>query len=157
MGQCNRNSSSKSCSTKSCLKKFTKFSGKGFCRSFFLNKSIGLQLAYLLQKRVLHKCYPMDFMKFLWNVFFEEHLNATASDCVLMCLARVAGLSICKYRMAKHISNKFGLELRPKSTHKSVLAMIKLLYRKVGSTLFPFFFLSSFFDLAKIEMKWGCK
>ena len=72
--------------------------------------------------------------------FFGEHLNATASGCVLVCLARVAGLSICKYRMAKHISNKFGLELRLKSTHKSVLAMIKLLYRQVGSTLFPFFF-----------------
>ena len=76
--------------------------------------------------------------------FFGEHLNPTASGCVLVCLARVAGLSICKYRMAKHISNKFALELRLKSTHKSVLAMIKLLYRQVGSTLFPFFFLSSF-------------
>ena len=72
------------------LKNFAKFKGKRLCQSLFLNKVAGLifetfetarvkrgQLykfskirpATLLKKRLWHRCYPMNFAKFLRTPF----------------------------------------------------------------------------------------
>ena len=57
------------------LRNFAKCTGKHLCQSLFLNKVAGLRLATLLKKRVWHRCYPVNFMKFLRTTFIIEHLR----------------------------------------------------------------------------------
>ena len=58
---------------KSVLRNFTKFTGKYLCQSLFFNKVAGLS-ATLLKKRLWHRCFPVNFVKFLRAPFFKEHL-----------------------------------------------------------------------------------
>ena len=54
-------SSHQSCSMqKGALRNFTKFTGKHLCQSLF-----GVRPATLLKKRLKHRCFPVNFMKFL--------------------------------------------------------------------------------------------
>ena len=59
---------------KGVLRNFTKFTGKHLCQSLFFNKVAGLRLATLLKKRLWHRCFPVNFVKFLRTPFFIEHL-----------------------------------------------------------------------------------
>ena len=59
---------------KGVLRSFTKFTGKHLCQSLFFNKVAGLRPATLLKKRLWHKCFPVNFVKFLRTPFFKEHL-----------------------------------------------------------------------------------
>ena len=52
---------------KGVLKNFTKFTGKHLCKSPFFNIT-------LLKKRLWHRCFPVNFVKFLRTSFFLEHL-----------------------------------------------------------------------------------
>ena len=47
-------------------KKFTKFTGKHLCQ--------GLRSATLLKKSLWHRCFPVNFVKFLRTLFSKEHL-----------------------------------------------------------------------------------
>ena len=55
------------------LKNFTKFTGKHLCWSFFFNNVADWPLT-LLKKRLQHRCFPANFVKFLRTPFFTEHL-----------------------------------------------------------------------------------
>ena len=58
-------------SMKKCvLRNFTKFAGKHLCQSIFFNKKLGT----LLKKRLWHRCFPVNFAKFLRTSFIKEHL-----------------------------------------------------------------------------------
>ena len=59
---------------KDVLKNFAKFIGKYLCQSFFFNKVVGLRSATLLKKRLWHRCFPVNFAKFLRTPFFAEHI-----------------------------------------------------------------------------------
>ena len=61
------------------LRNFTKSTGKLLCQSLLYNKVAGLRPATLLQKRLLHRSFPVNFAKFLRTTFFIKHLLATAS------------------------------------------------------------------------------
>ena len=61
------------------LRNFTKFTGKHLRQRLFFNKVAGLRPATLLKKRFWHRCFPVNFVKFLRTPFFTEHLWATAS------------------------------------------------------------------------------
>ena len=50
---------------KGVLRNFAKFTGKHLCESLFFNKVAGLRPAILLKKRLWHRCFPMNFAKFL--------------------------------------------------------------------------------------------
>ena len=52
---------------KGVLRNFTKFKGKHLCQSLFFNKVTGL--------RLWHKCFPVNFVKFLRIPFLIEHLR----------------------------------------------------------------------------------
>ena len=56
------------------LRNFTKFTGKHLCQSLFLNKLAGLSPVTLLKKRLWHRCFPVNFVKFLRTPFYIEHL-----------------------------------------------------------------------------------
>ena len=54
------------------LRHFTKFTGKHLCHSLFFNKVLGLRLATLFKKRLWHRCFPVNFVKFLRTPFYEH-------------------------------------------------------------------------------------
>ena len=57
------------------LRNFPKFTRKDLCQSLFFNKVAGLMPATLLKKRLWHKCFPVNFAKFLRISFLTEHLR----------------------------------------------------------------------------------
>ena len=59
---------------KGVLRSFSKFTGKHLCQSLFFNKVAGLRTATLLKKRLWHRCFPVNFAKFLRTPFLTEHL-----------------------------------------------------------------------------------
>ena len=70
-------SSHQRCSVKKgVLRNFTKFTGKQLCLSLFFNKVAGLRPASLFKKRLRHRCFPVNFAKFLrapfYRTMFEE-------------------------------------------------------------------------------------
>ena len=66
-------SSHQRCSIKnSVLRNFTKFTGKHLRQSLFFNKVVGLRLATLLKKRLWHRCFPLNFAKFLRISFLQD-------------------------------------------------------------------------------------
>ena len=60
---------------KRCSYKFQNIYGKHLCQSLFLNKVAGLRLATLLKKKLCHRCFPVNFPKFLRTPFLTEHLR----------------------------------------------------------------------------------
>ena len=59
---------------KAVARNFAKFTGKYLCQSFFFNKVASLRPATLLKKSLWHKCFPLNFAKFLRTSFVTEHL-----------------------------------------------------------------------------------
>ena len=59
------------------LRNFAKFTGKHLCQSLFFTKVAGLRLrpATLVNKRLWHRYFPVNFGKFLRTSFFTEHLR----------------------------------------------------------------------------------
>ena len=57
------------------LRSFAKFAGKHLCQSLFLHKVVGLRTVILLKKRLLQRCFPVNFAKFLITPFLTEHLR----------------------------------------------------------------------------------
>ena len=58
---------------KGVLRSSAKFTGKHLCQSLFFNKVAG-RPGTLLKKRLWHRCFPVNFGKFLRTPFFTEHL-----------------------------------------------------------------------------------
>ena len=54
------------------LRNFTKFTGKHLCQSLFFNKVASLRPATLFKKRLWHRCFPVDFVKFLRTTFYTS-------------------------------------------------------------------------------------
>ena len=69
----NSRSNHQMCSVKiDVLRNFTKFRGKHLCQSFFFNKVAGLRSATLFKKRLRHRCFLMNFVKFLRTTFLQD-------------------------------------------------------------------------------------
>ena len=58
---------------KGVLRNFAKFTGKHLFQSLFFNKVAGRPVT-LLKKRLWHRCFPVNFTKFLRTPFFIDHL-----------------------------------------------------------------------------------
>ena len=66
-------SSHRRCSVrKGVLRNFTKFTGKHLCQRLFFNKVAGLRPATLLKKSLWHRCFPVNFAKFLRTPFLQN-------------------------------------------------------------------------------------
>ena len=59
----------------SILKKLAKLTGKHLCQGLFFNKVAGLRPVTLLKKRFWHRCFPVNFAKFLRTPSPTEHLR----------------------------------------------------------------------------------
>ena len=55
------------------LRNFAKFSWKHLCEIPFLNKVASLRPATLFKKRLWHRCFHVNFAKFLRTPFLTEH------------------------------------------------------------------------------------
>ena len=74
-------SSHRRCSVKQgVLRNFAKFIGKHLCQSLFFNKVAGPRPATLFKKKTLSQLFSCEFCKISKNIFFTEHLWATASE-----------------------------------------------------------------------------
>ena len=54
---------------KGVLRSFLKFTGKHLCKSLLFNKVAGLRPATLLKNKTWHRCFPINFAKFLRTTF----------------------------------------------------------------------------------------
>ena len=63
---------------KGVLRNFAKFTGKRLYQSLFFKKVAGFRPITLLKKRLGHRCFPVNLMKFLRTPFFIEHLVAAS-------------------------------------------------------------------------------
>ena len=59
---------------KAVLRSFKKFTRKHLCQILYFNKVADLRPATLLKKRLWHRCFPVNFAKFLRTPIFTEHL-----------------------------------------------------------------------------------
>ena len=59
---------------KGVLRNFAKFTVKHVCQIFFFNKVPCLRPVTLLKNSLWHRCFPVNFVKFLRTSFFTEHL-----------------------------------------------------------------------------------
>ena len=59
---------------KMCSWEFHKIHRKTPVLDTFFNKLAGLRPATLLKKRLWYRCFPVNFVKFLQNTFFTEHV-----------------------------------------------------------------------------------
>ena len=57
---------------KGILENFTKFTGKHLCQGLFFNKVVGLRPANLLKKRLWHRCFHMNILKFSRTLFWQN-------------------------------------------------------------------------------------
>ena len=62
------------CSVKKVFLEIEQFTEKHLCQSLIFNKVAGPRPATLLNKRLWHRCFPVNFMKFLRAPFYIEHL-----------------------------------------------------------------------------------
>ena len=72
---------------KGVLKKLAKFTGKHLSQSLFFNKVAGLRPASLSKKTLWHRCFPLNFVKFLRTLFLQntsEELLLNLSRRILM-------------------------------------------------------------------------
>ena len=91
--------------SKKCSEKFRKFYRKTPVPESFFNKVVGLKPATLLKKRLWHRCFPVNFVKFLRTPFFTEHRRwlllkvATGGWCLVFVslLNEVGGLKACNF------------------------------------------------------------
>ena len=82
-----------------CFRNFTKFTGKHLNQSLFFNKVAALRPETLLKKRLWHRCFPMNFLKFLRTPFHRPRLG----EMVLGNISKVFG-KIVKNINAMHDS-----------------------------------------------------
>ena len=61
-------------SKKGVLRNIAKFTGKHLCQSLIFNEVAGPRSASWLKKKPWHKCFCVNFVKFLRTHFFIEHL-----------------------------------------------------------------------------------
>ena len=92
------------------LKNLEKFTGKHLYQSLFFNKVASLGPATLLKKRLWHRCFPVNFSKFLRTLFYKTLLD----DCFWQCTFWLSMLFFNKQWLIlgiitlTHWSNLFG-------------------------------------------------
>ena len=79
-------------SVKDAFRNFARFTGKHLCWSLFFNKVAGLRPGTLLKKRLWHRSFLVNFVKFLRTPFFTEHLWTTVSQDIGMTYGKLLHL-----------------------------------------------------------------
>ena len=93
---------------KGVLRNFTKFTGKHLCQSLSFNKVADLRPATLLKKRLWHRCFPVNFVKFLRTPFLQN----TAGRLLLKCKC----LSVTRFFYNQHFYKQRQVKMDKKSS-----------------------------------------
>ena len=67
---------------KSVFKIFAKFARRHLCQSLFFNKVAGLKSSTLLKKMLWHRCFPVNFVKFLRTSFLWNTSRSLLLDSI---------------------------------------------------------------------------
>ena len=57
---------------KGVLRNFAKFTGKRLCQRLFFNKVAGLACTFIKKESLAHRCFPVNFVKFLRTPFLQN-------------------------------------------------------------------------------------
>ena len=57
---------------KGVLRNFTQFTGRHLCQRLFFNKAAGVKPVYSERRRLWHRCFPVNFVKFLRAPFLQN-------------------------------------------------------------------------------------
>ena len=79
---------------KGVLRNFATFTGKHLWQSLVFNKVAGLRPATLLKKRLWHRCFPVNFVKFLTTPFLQN----TSGRLLLLRFLSIVGVFYTVYR-----------------------------------------------------------
>ena len=66
---------------KGVLKNVTKFTGKYLCQNLFFNKVTDLRAATFLKKRIWHRCFLVNFVKFFACNFIKKEILIQVLSC----------------------------------------------------------------------------
>ena len=86
------------------LENITKFTGKYLCQSLLFDKVAGLRSATLLKKILWHRCFPVNFVKFLRTIFFMEHLWWLLLNKTLPIIIKIISVN-CRMTQTKNPKN----------------------------------------------------
>ena len=65
---------------KGVLRNFTTLTGKRLCQNLFFNKVAGFRPATLLKKRLWHRCFSVNFVRFLRALFLQNTFGRLLLD-----------------------------------------------------------------------------
>ena len=88
---------------KGVLRNFIKFTGKHLCQSLFFNKVVASGLQHYQKKRLCHRCFPVNFVKFLRTSFSQNTSGRLLLSILLLFLMMIANC----------IFMNFGIYSRP--------------------------------------------
>ena len=84
------------------LKNFSKFIEKRLCQSLFFNKVLGLRSATLLKRRLWHRCFPVNFVKFLRTLFLQNtSRRLLLTICYAISFIRIGAVPLNKIKYLK--------------------------------------------------------
>ena len=92
-------SSHQGCSVrKDVIKNFAKFRGKHLCQGLFFNKVSGLRPATLLKKRLWHRCFAVNFAKFLRTPFLRNTYGPLLNIILNVLIIEISSNTLRKYK-----------------------------------------------------------
>ena len=100
----NSRTSRRKCSVKNVLRNFAKFTGKQLCQSLFFKKVAVLRPATLLKKKLSHRCFPVNFTKFLRARFSQNTFGQLLPKIVLVIYA-------IRLQLSFHVEDKAQYKL----------------------------------------------
>ena len=101
---------------------FTKFTGKRCCQSLFFNQVAGFRSTTLLKRRLWHRCFPVNFSKFLKTLFLH---NASCRLLLNNVKNSLVG-AIARYDLTGSLPHYFDTTLW--ITVKSIYIFYKIMY-----------------------------
>ena len=115
------------------LKIFAKFTGKHLCQGLVFNKFASLRPATLFKKRLWHRCFPVNFAKFLRTLFLQN--SSGGCFCPFPWYTRQGcfwkyflALSWRSYRLLQHCFSKLQFKLKQFRSSLIVRQVLHLLF-----------------------------
>ena len=100
--------------------KFRKIHGKHLCECLFFNEVAGLRPATLQKNRLQHRCFPVNFVKFLripfWKATVSQNMKAFKLQVTSSVKLKIGWIHITikiRYRKTSKISSRAYIFQRP--------------------------------------------
>ena len=114
---------------RSVLKYFAKFTGKHPCQSLFFNKILSLRPATLSKMRPWHKCFPVNFAKFLRIPFLQNTFKESPYLCFVFTSFTFLIEPFCLFYKNEHFTGNwyiFSFDLNTNKTKCYICLKLRL-------------------------------